>query len=118
MWSSPITVGRKKGGESLSNENFQFSNPLIAFLVRNVSFICDCMNTNRTINARKRMTTLINFLDPKIKEALKDDIAALKQGVHGKALSDSEYDRILNSIIDKLYEAGYFSPQHTFRRPK
>jgi len=101
----------------MSEENFKLNNPLIFFLVRNISIICDHLNNNNTTYARRRLRNLVDFLDPTIKEALKDDIAALKRDVFPMRTVDSEYDRILNNIIDALYKAGYFSPQTSFGRP-
>jgi len=100
----------------MSEKNFQFSNPLVFFLVKNISIICENLNTNNTVYARKRLQNLVTFLDPTIKEALKDDITALRKGVFTRQSVDSEYDRILNNIVNALYEAGYFSPQQGFRR--
>ena len=106
------------------NKEIKFNNPLINFITDAIREIYFKLNTIQIVGARRRLYHLVCFLDPVVKEELKDTIKTIEDIYHGNTSNtlgfimlsngkniDEQFRDCLQKVSDALYRAGYLSAQ-------
>ena len=88
----------------------EFLHPYIRFLVDSISTIRDYIRDKSWIRAARYLYWFISYLDPHIKDKLKDERNKLKAILRGYAnFTEDDFQEILDTVMDELHKEGYFA---------
>jgi hypothetical protein len=108
-------------------QGFVYNNPTINFITESIEQIYHYINNSNVGHAKKCLKNLIRFLDPAIKDELKDTIKEFYASTKGyqvgqpiiytfsRKTPDDVFFDCLEKVNDSLYRAGYLSPQRFVR---
>ena len=88
----------------------EFLHPYVRFLVDSIATIRDYIRDRAWTRAARYLYWFISYLDPHIKEKLKDDRAKLRAILDGSLrYTEDVFQEILDNVMDELHKEGYFA---------
>lgn len=88
----------------------EFLHPYVSFLVSGIETVREDIRNKNWAQAVRYLYWFIPYLDPNIKEKLREKRLLLKKMLNGTASPDADVlDDVLNAIMDELHREGYFA---------